>query len=103
MSCDRLKEISDYVDSVFIENEIVEKIIEDEVVKVDKVDKVIESKFVRLMRKIETRIYFKYKNDSNPDNFTMKTLYFGFIYALFRMSGYSEEMKKLIEYVLDRI
>jgi hypothetical protein len=103
---DRLKEISDYVDMVMIENKVIEDVVEEKVIEdvveekvieyeVVKVNKVIEDKFVRLMRKIETRIYFKYKNNCNPDNFTMKTLYFGFIYALFRMSGYSEEMKKL--------
>jgi len=95
MSNDRLKEISDYVDLVIIENDVVERIIEDEVVEDILVEEVIEDKFVRLMRKIETRIYFKYKNNNNPDNFTIKTLYFGFIYSLFKMSGYSDDMKKL--------
>jgi len=95
MSNDRLKEISDYVDLVIIENDVVERIIEDDVVEDILVEEVIEDKFVRLMRKIETRIYFKYKNNNNPDNFTIKTLYFGFIYSLFKMSGYSDDMKKL--------
>lgn len=95
MCNDRLKEISDYVDSVFIKDEIVEEVIVENILVEKVIEKNIESKFVRLIRQIETRIYFKYKNNSNPDNFTMKTLYFGFIYSLFRMSGYSEEMKKL--------
>lgn len=94
---DRLKEISDYVDMVMIENKVIEDVVEEKVIEYEvvKVNKVIEDKFVRLMRKIETRIYFKYKNNNNPDNFTIKTLYFGFIYSLFKMSGYSDDMKKL--------
>jgi hypothetical protein len=102
MSSDRLKDISDYVDSVFIENEIVEKIIEDEVVKdilVEKViEKKIESKFVKLMNDIEKSLYFRYKYNGKPENMEFRTIYMIFIYALYKKGGYSLELKKLAEY-----
>lgn len=102
MSNDRLKEISDYVDSIFIEKNknIMEEDKEDILLQPNDIiitdnKPVIEGKFIKLMRKIETNIYFKHKSNMNPDNFTMKSLYFGFIYSLFKMSGYSKEIKKL--------
>jgi len=94
MTSDRLKEISDYVDMIFIEKKKNDNIlIEEPIENIN--NHVIENNFIRLMRKIETNIYFKHKSKMNPANFKMKSLYFGFIYSLFKMSGYSKEIKKL--------
>jgi len=104
MASDRLKEISDYVDSIFIERNrnIVEVEVDDHTDTIlhqpndEDINKpVVEGQFIRLMRRIETNIYFKHKSNMNPNNFKMKSLYFGFIYSLFKMSGYSKEITKL--------
>jgi hypothetical protein len=98
MSSDRLKDISDYVDMVMIENKVIEDVVEEKVVEKQQIINKVDSKFVKLMNDIERSLYFRYKYNGKPENMEFRTIYMIFIYALYKKGGYSLELKKLAEY-----